>query len=231
MKNKIISALITIFFLDKSSEERDEKTERSSWFRTLVYLFLTIIFAVFFYRSFQVATIINGVEISSLRGIEDSIHNSVDTIENILIANDFKTLGSYKNQYYDHLKNEGFFIEGGGVQITFQEPSSAVIIQNKDNFTDEKKKEIETLTGMQIKPSTGSIFSVEFFARSNPSLFPIYPKMKADKPSVNCGSLFSTIEYVGNLKNIDGLEGKILRAKQNSADDVFVDAILYKQTV
>ena len=230
MKNKFISALITIFFLEKSSKGLEEKTKCSSWFRTFVYLFLTVIFGVFFYRSFQVATIINDVEIITLRGVEDSLHHSVDTIECVNLFNEFNTLGAYRNPYFDYIKNDSSYIKGGGVQILFQDRTFVGVVKNKDSLTVGKIKEIEALTGMPINPYTGSIYYVEFFASSIPSLIPTYPQMKADKPLVRNDTLFSKIEYVGNLKNIDGLEGKILISKTNPAEGVFIDAIKYKQT-
>lgn len=228
MKKGIISALITIFLLDKSSKGIDERTERSSWFRTSVYLILTIIFAVFFYRTSQVATIINNVEISSLRGHEDSLHNSLDTIAMVYLYNNFKTLGSYQNPYVDYLEKESPNLEGGSVQIYFQEPYTDYIIKNKDSLTDERKKEIENLTGVPIKPDTGPIYSVEFVSRSSPSLIPTFPKIKADKPIVINDTFFSMIEYVGNQKNIDDYGRKILEYKSEPAEGLFADALFFK---
>ena len=100
MGNFFISILITIFFLRKSSKEVDDKTKNASWARTCIYLILTIIFGVFYYQTFQVATIVNKVEINTLRGFVDSLKQSTDTIEYLHIYNNFKTLGSYKNPYY-----------------------------------------------------------------------------------------------------------------------------------
>ena len=230
MKKGIISALITIFLLDKSSKGMDERTKRSSWFRTSVYLILALIFAVFFYRTSQVATIINNVEISSLRGYEDSLHNSLDTIEMVYLYNDFKTLGSYQNPHVDYLEKMSPGLEDGNVQVYFQEPSIDSIIRNKDSLTDERKKEIENLTGVPINPNTGTIYSVEFVSRSSPSLIPTFPKMKADKPIVYNDTLFSIIEYVGNLKNIDRYGRKILEYKSEPAEGLFADAFFNKRT-
>ncbi len=230
MKKGIISALITIFLLDKSSKGMDERTKRSSWFRTSVYLILTIIFAVFFYRTSQVASIINDVKISSLRGYEDSLHNSLDTIEMVYLYNNFKTLGSYQNPFLDYLEKMSPGLEDGNVQIYFQEPSTESIIRNKDSLTDERKKEIENLTGVPIKPGSGPIYSVELFARSIPSLIPTFPKMKADKPNVKNDTLVSIIEFVGNLKNIDRYGRKILEYKSEPAEGLFADAFFNKRT-
>ena len=176
------------------------------------------------------ATIINDVEIITLRGVEDSLHHSVDTIECVNLFNEFNTLGAYRNPYFDYIKNDSSYIKGGGVQILFQDRTFVGVVKNKDSLTVGKIKEIEALTGMPINPYTGSIYYVEFFASSIPSLIPTYPQMKADKPLVRNDTLFSKIEYVGNLKNIDGLEGKILISKTNPAEGVFIDAIKYKQT-
>lgn len=231
MKNRIISFLIIIFLLEKSSKGMEKKTKRSSWFRTLVYLFLTLIIGFFFYRSSQVATIINDVEIRCLRGVEDSLHHSLDTIEFVLIANDFKTLGSYRNPYIDYLKITTSYYEGGGVQVSLQKKSLAGVVKNRDSLTAENIKEIETLTGKPIKPYTGSIYFVNFFANGIPSLIPCYPKMIYDKPVVKKDTIFSLIEHVGNLRNIDRFEGKILQLKSNPAVGVFSNALFYQQTI
>ena len=84
MKKIFISALITIFFLGKTSKEVDDKTKRASWFRTFVYFALTVLFGIFFYRSFQVATITNSIEISTLRCAVDSLNHPKDTIEKLI---------------------------------------------------------------------------------------------------------------------------------------------------
>ena len=81
MKNIIISALIAAFFGSKSTKDIQEKTKNASWFRTFLYLFLSVIFGVFFYKSYQVRTIINQIDINSLRAFEDSLHHPIDTIK------------------------------------------------------------------------------------------------------------------------------------------------------
>lgn len=231
MINYFISALITIFYLEKSSKEVEEKTNRASWPRTIIYLFLTIVFAVFYYKSFQVATIINKVEICSLRGAEDSLHHSKDTIETLSLFNSFKSLGSYRNPYFDMLEADTNNIAKGGVKIAFRASNSSVEnIQNRSCFTEEKKKEIEELTGKPIEPSTGSIYDSRYISTSIQSLIPLFPILRYDKPVVKNEPLVSSIEYIGNIKDTDKYKGKVLISKSNPEKGEFIDALSYQQT-
>jgi hypothetical protein len=230
MINIFISAMIAIFFLGKFSKEVNEKTNQASWFRTLVYLFLTIIFSILYYRTFQVATIINTVEISSLRGVEDSLLHSKDTIESISINNNFKTLGSYKNPYFDYLKSRTSLSDDGGVSIALKDSvSSTDFVKDRKGFTDEIKKEIEALIGKTINSNTGSIYNFSFFSSSIPSLIPVYPIIRYDKPKVENKSLYSKIEKVGNVVN--SVDGKVMISKSDPAKGYFIDALSYQQTI
>lgn len=229
MTNVIISALIALFFLGKSSQEAEEKTNRASWPRTFVYLFLTIIFSVIYYRSFQVSTIINKVEITSLRGVEDSLHQSKDTIETIALYNNFKALGSYKNPYFDYLKKELKATDDGGFGVSIKpSATSQDSIINRDGLTDERKEGIELLTGKSIDSNCGTIYDLEFLATSIPSLIPVYPAMRYDEPIVTNTFDYSKIEQMGNLNS--SKEGKIMVGKSKPAEGLFLEALSYQQT-
>ena len=67
MINTFIAALVAIFFWGKSSNEVEEKTEHASGLRTLVYLVLSIVVGVFFYKTYQVAVVYNIVDVDGIR--------------------------------------------------------------------------------------------------------------------------------------------------------------------
>ena len=230
MGNFFISILITIFFLRKSSKEVDDKTKNASWARTCIYLILTIIFGVFYYQTFQVATIVNKVEISTLRGFVDSLKQSTDTIEYLHIYNNFKTLGSYKNPYFDIIKNDKEYSSDGGVEFKFAAAeTSKYSLEDKWGFSDSIKRNIEKITGKAIDSNTGPIYKLSFFSTSVPNLIPVYPIMRYDKPDTLCdkNGLFSIINNVGNIA-MSG-NGRILISKSDPLKGCFIDALLCEQ--
>ncbi len=230
MGNLFISILITIFFLRKSSKEVDDKTKNASWARTCIYLILTIIFGIFYYKTFQVATIVNKVEITSLRGHEDSLLHSTDTIECLNIYNNFKTLGSYKNPYFDIVTDDEAYSTEGGVDFTFAAAeTSKYMLKDKWAFSDSIRRSIEEITGKTIDDNTGAIYKLHFFSTSVPSLIPVFPIMRFDEPETLCdkNGLFSIINNIGNIA-MSG-NGKVLIAKSEPKEGYFIDALLCEQ--
>lgn len=232
MGNYFVSILITVFFLRKSSKEVDDKTKNASWVRTLIYLFLTIIFGIFFYKTFQVSTIVNKVEITTLRGFVDSLHHTADTIEYLDINNNFKTLGSYNNPYFDIMKNNNDYSSDGGVGFKFAaSESSKYMIEDKWGFSDSIKRNIELLTGKAIDSKTGPIYKLKFFSTGVPSLIPVYPIMRYDKPETlsDDNGVFSIINNIGNV-TMSG-DGRVLISKSDPQKGYFIDALLCEQTI
>lgn len=231
MVNLFFSALIAIFFLGKSTKEVQEKTRNSSWFRTFVFLLLTAIFCVFFYKSYQVRTIVNTIDISTLRGAKDSLNQSADTIEHVRILNNFKTFGSYNNQYIDMALKDTGCILAGGVEIKLKFSKSSVeMIKDSPSFTDSLKKIIESQTGTEINSSTGSIYDFRFFSTCIPNLIHVYPTIRFDKAKVEENSLLTTIEEVGNVVNLD-LGWRVGISKSIPEEGAFVDGLAYQKTV
>lgn len=228
--NTFLSALISIFFLGKSTKEVQEKTRNASWFRTFVYLFLTIIFCIFFYKSYQVKTIINRIDISALRGAEDSLGNPIDTIQHIKIVNAFNTLGSYENQLFDvekaNIKSE--MIGGAEIKLNLSDYSEGKI-KNSGGLTDSLKNRITAQTGKKIDANTGSIYRCEFFSTNIPSLIHVYPSIRLDEPKVQYPSYGATIENKGNVVGLN-LNGRIGISKSNPSKGYYVDGLSYQKT-
>lgn len=183
MINVFISSLIALFFLGKTSKETREKTARASWFRTIVYLFLTVIFGFVFYKSNQVSTIVNIVELRCLRGTEDSLHNPLDTIMYIDIYNNFKTMGSYKNEY-NNLQNkytdEKHISEYGGVYASMKRKiSDQDRIITREELIKSSKYEpfndsINKYLGKDIS-QLGSIYELSLLTTNIPNFIPLFP--------------------------------------------------------
>lgn len=230
MGNFFISILITIFFLRKSSKDVEDKTLNACWARTLIYLILTIIFGVFYYKTFQVATIVNKVEINTLRGFVDSLKHSTDTIEYLHIYNNFKTLGSYKNPYFEIKKNDNENSTDGGVEFKFAAAeTSKYLFENECVFCDSIRRIIEKTTGKTIDSNTGPIYKLSFFSTSVPNLIPVYPIMRYDMPDTICdkNGMFTIINNVGNI-TMSG-DGRILVSKSDPQKGYFIDALLCEQ--
>ena len=233
MGNYFISILITIFFLRKSSKEVDDKTKNASWARTLIYFILTIIFGFFYYKTFQVATIVNNVEITTLRGFVDSLYQTADSIEYLNIYNNFKTLGSYKNPYFDIIKNDKEYSSDGGVEFKFApaETSKYYKIEDKRIFSDSIKRDIEKTIGKAIDSKTGPIYKLSFFSTSVPNFIPVYPIMRYDKPETlsDDNGVFSIINNIGNV-TMSG-DGRVLISKSDPQKGYFIDALLCEQII
>lgn len=221
---------MAIFFLRKSSKEVREKTRHSSCLRTFIYLFLTIIFSIIYYRTFQVATIINRVYISSLRGAEDSLQHSTDTIYYLTIYNNFRTLDSYKNPFFDIAKNDEKYTTDGALNIVFGTLDTLKrTINDRSCFTAEIKNEIDSLSGQKWRSYRGPIYDCYFFATSIPNLISFYPAIRYDKPIIEEDSLCLKIENVGNVMN--SREGKIMIVKQDINNNFFPEALAYQKTI
>jgi len=231
MINTFFSALIAIFFLGKSTKDVNEKTRNSSWFRTSVYFILTIIFGIVFYKSYQVKTIVNTIDIKTLRGFEDSLHHSKDTVKNISIYNNFETWGSYYNQYFDIAENDtNYKATGGfGVDIKFAEKVDG-FARDREGLTNMLREDIENQTKKSIDSYSGSIFNFKFFSTNIPSLIHVYPTIRYDIPKTEKGPLYTSIERAGNVHDYDA-DGKIGISKSDPSKGLFVDGLLYQKTL
>ena len=229
MINSFFSALIAIFFLGKSTKEVEEKTSNSSWFRTSVYFLLTIIFGIVFYKSYQVRTVVNKIDIKTLCGIEDSLHHSLDTIKNVCIYNNFETLGSYYNQYFEIAENDTSYNATGGfsIKIAFAENVDGALAE-RDSLSDALKRDIEIQTGKAINTHKGSVYDFEFFSTNIPSLIHFYPAIRCDNPTPQTKSFYSTIEKVGTVSDINP-KGRIGISKSNPSEGYFVDGFSYQK--
>lgn len=179
MGNIFISALIAIFFLGKSSKEKHEKTRNASGFRIIIYFSLTIICGVLFYKSYQISTIQNYIDLSALRGEEDSLCNSKDTVINLSIYNHFDTFGSYNNGYLDCSRHESgkdsLFNQYSGVHATIK-----VCNTSNDTKINRTRLDERAMRNLDIEnniSNIGQIYMLNFISTNIPRFIPLYPIM------------------------------------------------------
>ena len=174
MLNNFISALITIFFSGVASKETEEKTKRASWMRVFIYGVLATIVGAFFYKTYQVATIVNMVEVLNLRTKFDGNGLSNDTIEQVVFFTRFSEDKTYSNRivqlerkrYLKYPANEDY----GGVVYSV---STEVVSPSDISWN----KEIPEIIKRDIKLPEGTMHAhgIHFFTTNVPKLIPIAP--------------------------------------------------------
>ena len=101
MINTFISAIIALFFWGKASKDVEEKTQLASKTRTIVYFVLSVIVGIFFYKTYQVATVFTILQTEGIRESRDTLGNLADTISYISIENKFSTSNVSGREFSD----------------------------------------------------------------------------------------------------------------------------------
>lgn len=100
MINGFIAAFIALFFWRRGTKETEEKTRLASKLRTFIYFVLSVVVGVFFYKTYQVTTILNSISVLPVRASFDASGVLADNIDKIEIFNRFSSSGHYKNDFY-----------------------------------------------------------------------------------------------------------------------------------
>ena len=178
MVNTLIAAFVAIFFWGKTSKETEEKTRRASKLRAFVYLVLSLVVGFFFYKTYQVSTIYNSIQVNAFRPSYDSAGNIVDTIHKIEIFNRFTSANGYKNDIYRYSLRENKkineFAEVGGIRLSIY-GNNKKIYQKKNN--PELPADILEYIGVPIS-DPDHVYGVGFITTSIPRFLPLYPKVK-----------------------------------------------------
>ena len=198
MGNILIAVFVAMFFWGKANKKTREKTKDASVFRTFVYLVLSIFVGVFFYKTYQVATIYNGIQVSAFKASYDSLGRITDTIPTIEIYNRFSSL-SYNNLFLQTINNredsktsKDYFSEIGGVRFE--------IISHNDSDYVVKETPIVNNNPLSVlslpKDNPDQVYAVAVFMTGIPNLIPVYPKVK-----YNSGWEKSTPKLDSEIKN------------------------------
>lgn len=200
MINTIIAAFVALFFWGKSTHDVDEKTQLASITRTIVYLVLSVIVGVFFYKSYQVATVFTFLQVGGLRESRDTLGNLADTIDYIKIENKFATSSiispDEKKWKKDNLNRSER--EAGGVyyKISVQK-KQPYLIKTNPMFSD------ADIAKLKLPISNlGHLYEVITVNTAIPSFFPFLPDFKLDTPPYFDDGGYVKAEF-GNIKNFD----------------------------
>lgn len=183
----LFSAFLSLFFLGKPTSNIREKVRRASGIRTFAYFVLTFIVGVFFYKTYQVKTISNGIDIIPLVGAYDSLGVCGDTIHKLNIFHKLDDGGIYQSfkipddgDSKEHQRKGGYYAEIWspiGAPFTFRiNPflSGSTLKMYNDSLRLERFKTCYDITTTNIQP---------------PSLFPS-----------------SLIEMADSIKTVNGFE-------------------------
>ena len=219
--NIFLSAIIAIFFLSYVSKDEVDKSKNASLFRSFVYFCLTIVAFVIFYKSYQVSSITNMVEINALRGAEDSLHQSRDTIKEVRIYNKFREMGTYDNKFQIFANlygQDSLFKKNGGVFVKIRpsnDPKYPIV--NRKLFTREARLSMEEEIKRDIS-TIGPYYMVSFLSTNIPSYIPIYPSVKYGSPWMReKGCIYTNNVY--NTRDAEGFDLYIQGEKQRKFTD------------
>lgn len=117
-------AMVTFFFVKRLTSDDKVRVSTASGWRTLFFLFFFLVTGMMYYKTCQVTTVNNIIQVEDfISDFDAKTNKSNDTIEKIDIYNKFSTLGLFMDSYeekYDKLfnhKDDSTFRGMGGVTI------------------------------------------------------------------------------------------------------------------
>lgn len=208
-----IAAIIALFFWGKTTKDVEEKTELSSPGRTFIYFFFSLIVGVFFYKTYQVATLFNYVSIQGVRLSHDSLGNVVDTVSEITIDNKFET-GRFSliperelKEKFSNSKNTKY----GGTYVKIRTHNYGFTIRNTDDDS------IDYTPYGIPKEHLGQVGRILLANNYMPSLIPIYPSFEDSKVETTDG--YKHIAAYDLKKHPEFFETEIIDRKINGKND------------
>ena len=174
--NAIIAAFLSLFFWGKTTKDIDEKTKLASKTKTLVYLVLSFVVGIFYYKTCQVATIYNDIIID---GVKESVNpdgQKVDTIEYIDINNKFSS-GGVQNRESKAFKEEN---DEAYIHIGFKVP-------NGEQYKHVIREDYQDITILEPEYADAeNIFGIDVYSNSIPHFYPFLPSVnKIREPYVD----------------------------------------------
>lgn len=217
--NLFIAALIALFFVNKTTKDIEEKTNLASWRKTFVFLLLSFVVGVFYYKTYQVATVKNVISIGGFRqGYDsDSTWNVKDTAL-ILISRNFNT-ASMIDRESNPLMHEVENYEGysGGVFVR--------IVADKNQFIKDRPNTPKYINFKIPKDTLGQVYTITMIHTGIPKLIPVYP-IKEDSSSISTDSLCEEIR-VKDFRKIDSniipSSISMVNIKNGSLDEVHIN--------
>ena len=212
MGNLFVAAIISLFFLKRTTKDTREKINTANKYKVLIYFVLMIVVGIFFYKTCQIATINNIVQVDVLKSRCDSNGLFVDSIETLEIFNRFSSMGTYKNAVLDQVKNQSKenneYLTKGGLRFELRTKTKTNGGYTYNNELGFKDYEIDRLVPQRVNSYT-NLYKIELIADVVPKLFPFSQGMesvsdyKISKNGFKKKSVVSTRNNKGLYLNID----------------------------
>lgn len=190
MINQFISSIVAIFYWGKTSSKTMEKILHVSGIKTSIYGFLTIVVLVLFYKTYQVATVFNMIQITGFRQACDSSEHVLDTVKNLCIVH---RLAENSMQQGDFLVNgikefskdkeidEKLCQSGGTYLDLFAFVHPYKYLQRKiDGYDENAQRSFEMELDKNNIPheNVNHLYQLSYLATNVPSFIPFYPKLE-----------------------------------------------------
>ena len=187
MLNSIFAAFTALFFMRKSTTEVEEKTQHASWIRTIVFFFLSFFVGVFFYKTYQVATLKSIINIKGICDSRDSLGNVADTIKDIHLINYFSTSGVDNRETM--IFNQGLLSEEEQSYLESSKIEINILLQNRKPYSIHFNPNNGIVHDIcEIPDDVGHSYYVSTICNTIPSIIPF----------------FYTLSFSRELKNNDG---------------------------
>ena len=172
MLNSFISALIALFFFGKATTETEEKTKCTSWWSVLIYGILSALVGVFFYKTYQVTTLYNILQVMPIRTCYDEKGRVPDYIEKVEFYTRFSDEATYQNPFLEltkGAKDDMYDFEKCGGAVCLVEAPTADLTQLKYNT----KIPDDYIKDLNLPNETKHIYNFALIANQLPTLKPI----------------------------------------------------------
>jgi hypothetical protein len=148
MNINIMAAIISLGIWGKATQETKEKTRKASWLRTGLYLVLSVIVGIIFYKTYQVSINENSIEICKIYGSVDDYGMNTDTAR-VYISHRFN-----KDQYKDSIEYNEYVTHGGVLVDVISRPFGPKAINKK--YLAETFDWLEFLLSEKLIPDTNA---------------------------------------------------------------------------
>lgn len=188
MLNNFISGIVAVFIWGKTSTKTIEKILKASWIRTSIYGFFTIVVCVFFYKTYQVATVYNMIQITGFKQACDSSNQVLDTVRNMRIVHKLASSSMQQSELYtnefkkisNHQElNQIINKVGGAYFVVRAEAHPHKFKQRKFKNVDENMQIVfnHNLDSKNIPhQNINHLYQLSYAATNIPSIIPFYPK-------------------------------------------------------
>lgn len=163
-----LALIVSLFFLGRATKEVEEKTQLASYTRTIVLLVLSIVVGIFFYKTYQVATISNYIEVKPIRGSYINKDSLADTISRIEILNHFST-SNIEHRETNKFKNDGDLNKGTVFVRLYTHNHPPYTMEYKNNHDKDDQKAFKKIPFENV----GHFYMFKAMTNTIPSVIPL----------------------------------------------------------